>query len=294
MLSVIIINYNTPELTLNCVESLYENCKDENFETIIVDNNSTNKVSEDDYKNFPNLKIIFSKENTGFTGGNNLGLKYANGDLILLLNSDTIIQDNIVGICSQKFYQLDNCAVLSPKIFNPPNNYIQQVVEMCPSIWLELRELLRINKFTKKEKLQKIYKERFFDYNKEIDCDWTHGTAMFISKKVIDKEFNGKLPDNFFMYAEDMLWCLLLKKKGYKIWFTPQSHLLHLGGKSMQDEDETQKYFRVMFPNTYKAIEIYKGKFYTKILFLIKVLHLCSLRNKKDFYKAKQMLKQIF
>lgn len=288
MISVIIINYNTPQLTFNCVKSVIEFTKDVDYEIIIVDNCSPDyKINADDYQQFKNVKTVFSEKNLGFAGGNNLGLKHASGDLILLLNSDTILKDNALKIAADKFSETPKCGAITVRLVYPDGS-LQYPAQRCPSLRLELRELFRINKFTSPEKKAKLYLGGAFNHKTFTDCDWIYGTFFLTSKKIIDEVFSGKFPDDFFMYAEDMQWCFMMLKHGLKPYFTPDAEVIHLGGASMDKTSEEEKYYKTMFPNTFAAVAMYKGKFHTKLIYYTRIIHLLTLRNANDRQKAKK------
>lgn len=288
MVSVIIVNYNTPDLTLNCVKSVLKFTHNIDYEIIVVDNASPkNKIIADDYKDYKCVKVVFSESNLGFAGGNNLGLKYAVGDLVLLLNSDTILKDNAIKIAADKFAEMPRCGALTVRLVYPDGN-LQYPAQRCPSLRLELRELFRINKFTKPEKKSKLYLGGAFAHDIPTNCDWIFGTFFLTSKSVIDSVLGGKFPDDFFMYAEDMQWCFMLLKHGFQPYFCPDAEVIHLGGASMDKTSEVEKYYKSMFPNTFAAVAQYKGKFHTKLIYFVRILHLLTLRNAEDRYKAKK------
>ncbi|MCQ2975345.1 MAG: glycosyltransferase family 2 protein [Bacteroidales bacterium] len=287
MISIIIINFNTPDLTTNCINSLVEHTKNIDYEIIVIDNGSTLKFDISTIKNSKKIKYIYSEQNLGFTGGNNLGLKYATGEYILLLNSDTIIKENVVKLCFEEYQKYPKCGALTPKLISP-NGEIQPTANRRPSLRLELRDLFRINKITSKQKLANLYLGTRHNYNISTTCDWIYGTFFLIKKDIIDKIFNGEFPNHFFMYGEDMLWCLLLKKKGYKIIYTPISSIIHLGGASMKPIDEEDKYFKYMLPNVFKTISIIKTKFHATLIILTRILILLSHFKQDSNNKAKR------
>ena len=96
MVSIIIVNYNTKQLTLNCLKSIYEYTKDIDFEIIVVDNASSDGSVEAIRESFPIVNVIGSNENLGFGRANNLGAKYAQGKYLFLLNSDTLLIENSI------------------------------------------------------------------------------------------------------------------------------------------------------------------------------------------------------
>ncbi|MBR4264949.1 MAG: glycosyltransferase family 2 protein [Bacteroidales bacterium] len=281
-LSIIIINYNTPELTERCVDSVLSFTELSDFEVIIVDNGSSKRY-------LPNtdsrVKYVYNRKNLGFSGGNNLGLTLAMGEYILLLNSDTIISDNSLKILLDEFISIKNCGAITPKLVSKDGS-LQFPANRCPGIGLELRNLFRINKFTSKEKLSKLYLGSQWDYDKPVECDWIYGTCFLTSRQIINEVLGGKFPDRFFMYAEDMQWSFKLKKAGLKLCYTPKSQIIHLGGASMNPMDEEEKYFKYMLPNTFDAVAEYKGRFHAKLIVFCRILLLLSLFNKNDRRKA--------
>ena len=106
--------------------------------------------------------------------------------------------------------------------------------------------------------------------------------------------FGGKFPETFFMYAEDMLWCLMLRKSGYKNLYIPDTSVIHLGGASMDAMDEEDKYFKCMLPNVFKTICITSSKLNAYLIVLARIMLLLSQFNKNDWRKAKRFLRFVF
>lgn len=286
-LSIIIINYNTPQLTQQCVDSVLAHTELENFEIVVVDNGSSDRY-------FPNsdrrVKYVYNRENLGFAGGNNLGLKLCLGEYILLLNSDTIIYDNSIGVLLNEFLSDDRAGAITPKLLSA-DAQVQFCANRCAGVRLELRELFRVNKLASKEKLAKIYLGGRWNYDLPTECDWIYGTCFLTSKKIIKEVLGGKFPDTFFMYAEDMQWSFRIKKAGLKCLYTPKASITHLGGASMDAMDEEEKYFKYMLPNTFSAVAEYKGKFHAKLIIICRILLLLSLFDKDARRKAKRFWK---
>ena len=291
--SVIVINYNTPDLTSDCINSLINHTKDIVYEVIVVDNGSEKRFDFTQFDHLDNFKYVYSPKNLGFAGGNNLGISCAKGDYILLLNSDTIISENSVKTLYDCFRREPRSGSLTPKLLSPDGS-VQPCANRAPSLRLELRQLLRINKFTKPEKLANLYLGARHDYNKPVECDWIYGACFFTSKAMIDNVFGGKLPETFFMYAEDMLWCLMLKKAGYTNLYTPETSIIHLGGASMNAMDEEEKYFRYMLPNVFKTVCLTSSKLNAYLIIFARILLLVSQFNKNDWRKAKRFMRFVF
>lgn len=218
-LSIIILNYKTKDLTLNCVRSIVEQYKKEldngKFEIILVDNNS----EDDSVKAFNrlkinNLQIIESKENLGFAKGCNLGAKQANGDYLLFLNSDTEIKDQ--GFIKMVDYLNQNkqVAILGGKLKN-----LDGTSQLSAGKFYNLVSLfLMLLGFEKKGLLRE-------SPNEIKSVDWVSGASLMIRKEIFNK-VNG-FEKELFMYIEDMELCFKAKKKRFLTYFYPNIMLFH-------------------------------------------------------------------
>lgn len=279
--SIIIINFNTFDLTCKCIDSIYKKTKNISFEVILVDNASTEYDANLFLKAFPNIKLIKNKINVGFAKGNNIGIAESSGKYILLLNSDTELNNNAVYLSYKKLQSDKKIGALSARLLSPDNS-IQHPAGRFPSVYLELREFFRVNNFTNKVKLAKLYLYDRFDHQSETECDWIWGTFFMFPRKILRLFQENKLNEDFFMYGEDMQWCWHINKTGHKILYFPEAEVLHHGGASTKDiEAGEEKYFTYMFPNFYKVCEQFRGKITTKIIFTIKALFLISAGSTK-------------
>ncbi|GHM99858.1 glycosyl transferase [Cytophagales bacterium WSM2-2] len=230
-ISVIIINYNTFDLTCRCIESVLEKTKDVTFEIILVDNNSTETDPEKFINRFgASIKLIRSNANGGFAKGNNLGIEKATGDFILLLNSDTFLKNNVLLMLKSFLVSYSHIAAVSGRL-EFPDGTIQSNCQRFPSIKAKLFELLRLQKLFPKAG-SKILLGYFFDHNSVAFPDWIWGTCFMFRKNLLEKLPRKKLADDFFMYVEDMQWCLEFRSIGYGVAFEPGAQLIHYLGKS--------------------------------------------------------------
>lgn len=270
-LSIIIINYNTYELTCACLKSIYAFTKNINFEIILVDNASSECDPTIFSTTFPELKIISLPQNIGFAKGNNAGIAQAVGNTILLLNSDTEIVDDILSTSYHKLASADTIGVLSIQL-RYPDGKIQHNCQRFPSEKLELIELLRIQKFWNKQKTAKALLGSFFSHEQETEVDWIWGTYFMFQKQTLDLLPDSKLSDDYFMYGEDVQWCYEIKKYARKkILFWPQSYIIHhLAASSSSQKDSYRR--KQMRENEAYFIKKYYGtiRFYS-ISFLRKL-----------------------
>jgi len=257
--SIIIINYNTFELTCDCIKSViaYTKC---NYEIILVDNASTEKDPDLFLIEFPAIRLIKSEKNLGFSKGNNLGIEYASGDYILLLNSDTLLLNDAVDITLRRIKQDDSLGMVAAQLLNP-----DRTVQPTSCEQKKIRKLLGTT--FKLHVFLKYFKPLSPDPNNEHYTDWVWGAYMLIPKTVLAKFPEGKLQDTFFMYVEDIQWCYTIKKLGYKILYMPQAQVLHYGSAS-SDFAGQEKHRKFILPNEYEFLKMERGNTYAYLHFM--------------------------
>ncbi len=213
-ISIIILTWNGVRHISNCLESIQESTYS-NYEIIVVDNGSKDGTPELIRNNFPNVKLILNKKNLGFTGGNNIGIKKAIGDIIFLLNDDTKIHPNLIEVLVQELESSSKIGIVGPKIYfmNKPNKiwFAGGKIDWSKSDSFHLGKDL-------------ADKELINDSKKEVD--FITGCALMIKKDVIDKI--GLLDDNFFAFYEDADWCQKAKKAGYQVVYIPFGGVWHI------------------------------------------------------------------
>lgn len=281
--SIIIINYNTYELTKKCIESVFTKTIATPFEIILIDNASTECKPEIFLELFPDIQLVKSRCNVGFAGGNNLGISKANGEYILLLNSDTELLNDAATEAIAVFEQEANIGVLSGQLISPDGS-IQAQAGRFPSISREIRELFRLTKLLTPKQRAHYYLGTECDYNTPIDADWVWG-AFFLFRKS-DLEFfpDKKLHDTFFMYGEDMQWCYHFRKVlNKRIVVHPSPKIMHLVGASDKSTLKGfQRYKEKMLPNEAHWLSIEKGKIYARIFYFLKALLYFSMKGSEE------------
>jgi len=254
-LSIIILSYNTKDLTLACLESIKSNYSKElekkEFEIIVVDNASTDGSSSA-ISNFQfsvyNLKLIQSKENLGFGKGCNLGAKSATGRYLLFLNSDTQVLDNGFLKMIEYLDKNNKVGVLGGKIRNNDGSLQPSAGKFYNLFNLSLM-LLGFERLgflrSSPEKIEKV--------------DWVSGACMMIRKEIF-KKLSG-FDEELFMYVEDMEICFRAWKLGYETYFYPNIKLSH---KSHGSSNRT---FAII--NIYKGILYFYSKHKTRLEYKI-------------------------
>ena len=226
-LSIIIINYNTFTLTCNCIQSIYDKLTEVDFEIVLVDNASVECDPHLFTNKFPGIHLVISPVNSGFTGGNNLGVDNAKGEYLLLLNSDTELINNAPKICLDHLLPHKEVGMTTCQLLYPDGR-IQYNCRRFRTISWELLEIFPLYKLLPKAKRETLMLHHYFDHQSFADCDWVWGAFMLFPKSIIQQLPKKKLSDDFFMYCEDTLWCWDFKQLGYKIHFLPQAKVMHV------------------------------------------------------------------
>lgn len=217
-LSIIIINYKTPDLTSRCIESIYKSKVSFPFEIIVVDNDSQDNSKEIITSQYKEVKWIANDYNAGFGRANNLGLQHALGEFILFLNSDMLLEENTLVVCFEHIASYNKIGVLSCLLYNEDGSEQRSRFYHIANY----KPLLKRNLF-----LDKIYKIK----DKELKA--VIGAFMLIPKKVLD-EVGGFDPD-FFMYSEELELCNRIREKGYTIEQSEMTTAIHKHGGSTTD-----------------------------------------------------------
>ncbi|MBC8491272.1 MAG: glycosyltransferase family 2 protein [Candidatus Marinimicrobia bacterium] len=230
-ISIVIVNYNTSELLVNCINSIYNQTNIYDYEIIIVDNNSQDDSVMQIRKKFPEVIVIENEENLGYAKANNQGFKVAQGEYLLVLNSDTIILPGAIDKTYSFMVNNPQTGVIGCKLLNYDKS-LQPSCRSFPSILNYFSESLFLYKiFPKSSFLGKPYMS-FMNYDKVNEVDVVMGAFMMIKRETLEQ--TGYFDENFFMYSEETDLCFRIKQKGWKIFYYPEAQIIHLGGGSSE------------------------------------------------------------
>ncbi len=240
-LSIIIVNWNTAKLLTSCLKSLEFEIQNLKFEVIVVDNGSTDE-SLKVVNNFK-VKLIKNKKNLGFAKGNNIGIKQAKGEYIMLLNSDTVVKQGAIETLVN-FLEKNPKTAISPLLLLPDGSKQNDYYMRLPNLW---QVFLYHNRFlrplTMRFALNKLIVQK--PKKEPFEVDQLPGTALLASSLVWQKV--GLLDEDFNFFFEDVDWCWRAKKAGVKRMVVPQSEITHVGGASWQKrkkENKTKFYYQ--------------------------------------------------
>jgi len=231
-LSIIIVSYNSKELTKKCLKTVFEMIKDVVFEVFVVDNASSDGSQEMVKKEFPFAKLIESNKNLGFAKANNLALPLAKGRYIFFLNPDTMILDqNIVELV--KFMDIHHEAgAVGPLILNANKTMQRQCKRgfpTFPNLFFYYTGLWKM--FPRSQNWKMIAGGYFLtDRSDELVCevDQLSGAAMLVRRSIVGQI--GGMNEEYVMYWDDTDYCFRIKEVGKKIYYVPVAKIVHLGG----------------------------------------------------------------
>jgi GT2 family glycosyltransferase len=212
LVSVITVNYNHPEVTLELLKSL-EAISYPNIEIIVVDNASV-EDSSIIKTSYPGIIFIQNDKNLGFAGGNNTGIRKAKGSYILFINNDTEVSPDFLGPLVDKCRSDEHIGAVSPKIkfYDQPD--VIQFSGQAP-----------INSFTMRSHGYGYGALDSGQFDSDSITNFVHGAAMLIPLSVIKKV--GLMPECYFLYYEELDWCTRIKNAGYTLWYVHNSTILH-------------------------------------------------------------------
>ena len=287
-----ILTYNDNKSTLECLDSLEDLEKDKiDLNVVVVDNASIEKfTSKKDYKNF-NLTILRNEENLGFSGGHNIGIKYAiqkKADYVVILNNDVIVEKNLIKNLLQAFS--DRIGIVSPKIYFAKGHEFHEKrykeFEKGNVIWYAGAKMDWDNIIGKHVGVDEVDNGQ---YDKQKETELATGCCMMVKKEVFEKI--GLLDNKYFLYYEDADFSIKAKKSDFRILFEPENVLWHKNAASTGGSgSELQDYYisrnRMLFGSRYASFRV-KLALFRESIKIIKSGRPWQKIGIRDFYLRK-------
>lgn len=226
-LSVIMVNYNGLKDTCALIESIPFN---ENMEVIVVDNASLQDEASLIQKRYPQVKIIRSEKNLGFAGGNNLGIQESDGKYLFLVNNDTVFEDFNVQALIDRLESSPLIGMICPKIRFTWGNKPIQYAGYTP-----------LSRITIRNRSIGFGEEDHGQYDIAHPTPYAHGAAMLVKRAIIEKV--GYMPEDYFLYYEELDWSMMLKRAGYEIWYDPSCTIYHKESQSTGQDSPLRTYY---------------------------------------------------
>jgi len=233
---IIVVNYRTGPLVVDCLGSLKEQVKELNGgKVIVIDNDSSDSsveiIQSAITKNIWDewVDIVPLKRNGGFAYGNNAGINLAlsskeKPDYILLLNPDTVVRSHAINSLVSFLESHNNVGIVGSRIENTSGD-IESTAHRFPSYLSEFEDTARLG-FITRLLSRYVVSPEILDYPHE--CDWLSGAALMLRSAAF--EDIGNMDDSFFLYFEEVDYCLRAKSKGWTTWYVPESRVMHLQG----------------------------------------------------------------
>ena len=256
LVSIIILNYNAGKLLLNCIDSVFKSTY-QNFEVIVVDNLSTDNSHVRCKEKFEKIQLIENKENLGYCEGNNIGIRNANGEFIIILNPDTIVEPNWLNHLMSAYNKFGE-GLYQPKFFSLTEKHVLQ----------STGNMLHIFGFGFARDKGKIDNEKIKSIEK---INYASGTCLFTSKIVLDKI--GLLDPFLFLYHDDLDLGWRAAHIGINSFYVPKSIIYH--AESYSIKWSSKKFYWLERNRKYCLLTHYSKETYAKMRLSLFLVDLC-------------------
>ena len=261
LVSIISVNYNAPEVTIDFLKSILKNKGTHPLEVILVDNGSVQNHERKFKQVYPDLIYLRSDKNLGFAGGNNLGIQKAKGDFLFFLNNDTEITPSLIFTLVSEMDKNPEIGLISPLLLYHEASFETQASSVLNTNSEKLlsspinsthvsqkHELIQYAGFSKMNyqlARNRIIGERDWDLGQydetSQETSFCHGAAMMCRSK--DLKAIGLMDENYFLYYEEMDWCEKFRRGGKKLWFTGKAKVYHKESVSVGKQSTLKTYF---------------------------------------------------
>ena len=254
-LSVIIVNYNVKYFLEQALHSVYKAMHGVNGEVFVVDNNSADGSCEMVLRKFPQTVVIENKSNTGFSVANNQAIKQATGKYVLLLNPDTVVEEDCFRRCIDFMDTQQDAGALGVKMIDGKGKFLPESKRSLPTPKVAFYKMFGFASVFPKSKTFGKYHLGFLSNDDVHEVEVLSGAFMFIRKATLDKI--GLLDEDYFMYGEDIDLSYRITQGGYKNYYFPNTTIIHYKGESTK---KTSVNYVFVF---YRAMIIFAQKHYS-------------------------------
>ncbi len=255
-LSVVIVNYNVEHFLEQCLLSVRKAMQSVDGEVFVVDNNSIDGSVKMVKNKFPEVKLLANNNNLGFSKANNQAIKLATGEYVLLLNPDTVVEDDTFSKVIEFMDSHPDAGGLGVKMVDGSGKFLPESKRGLPTPEAAFYKMFGISKVFPKSKRFSKYHLGYLSPDEIHEVDILAGAFMLMRKSVLDK--TGLLDESFFMYGEDIDLSYRIVKAGYKNYYFPETRIIHYKGESTKKSSVN---YVIVF---YKAMVIFARKHFTQ------------------------------
>ncbi len=246
-LSIVIVNYNTEKWLRGCLESVYAGANGTPLSIWVVDNNSHDESVRMVKSHFPKVQVIENPQNLGFSKANNMVISQSRSDYILLLNPDTMIIGDAIEQVVKFMEAHPKVGIAGCKVLNRDGTLQLACRRSIPTPRVAFFRLSGLSKLFPKNRVMAEYNMTYADPEQTHEVDAVSGAFLMIRKKVIDEI--GLLDERFFMYGEELDWCLRAKRAGWVVMYYPDAQIVHYKGESAKSNSRKAaiEFYRAMY-----------------------------------------------
>ncbi len=255
-LSIVIVNYNVKYFLEQCLISVYKAGRGIDMEVFVVDNASADGSCQMVKQRFPDVKLIENTENLGFSVANNQAIRKISGKFVLLLNPDTVVEEDTFSKCINFMNLHPTAGSLTVKMIDGKGRYLPESKRGLPSPMVSFYKIFGLTKLFPRSKTFARYYLGHLDENKTHKIEILPGAFMFIRKEVLGKI--GLLDESFFMYGEDIDLSYRILKANYDNYYYPETRIIHYKGESTKKGSIN---YVLLF---YKAMILFAQKHFTQ------------------------------
>lgn len=229
-LSVVTVSYNTRELLRGCLASVFSTLGSGlRHEVIVVDNSSADGSAAMIRDDYPHVRLLANAENVGFAAGSNQGIQESSGRYVILLNPDTAITPGALEKMVALMERQSDVGVVGPKLLYPDGRF-QHSAFTFPTLPMIFLDFFPLNHRLANSRLNGRYPLALYEKGQPFPIDHPLGAALMVRRSVLEEV--GLLDEGFFMYCEEIDWCLRIKRAGWKILCDPGVEIVHYVGRS--------------------------------------------------------------
>ncbi len=229
-ISVVIVSYNVKEFLQQCIFSLRKSLENYQAEIIVVDNNSVDGTGEILKRSFPDVRLFENEENVGFAAGCNQGLEVASGKYFLLLNPDTIIQEDTIPTMIDFFEEHPDSGAAGCRILNADGTLQLACRRSFPTPWVAFTKLIGLSSLFPRSRRFGRYNLTYLNPNEMAQVESISGSFLMFRREIFEKI--GGLDETYFMYGEDIDYCFRIRQEGWNIYYVPDTKIIHYKGES--------------------------------------------------------------
>ncbi|MDA0684048.1 MAG: glycosyltransferase [Bacteroidetes bacterium] len=231
--SIIVVNYNVREFLVQAIRSVQQASKSLNTEIWVVDNNSVDGSVAALQEDFPTVQLIANDHNVGFGAANNQAIREASGEFLLILNPDTILQEDTLDILVKRMRAHPECGAMGCQILNPDGSFAPESRRAFPTPEIAFWRMTGLGKFFPNSRRFGGYNMSYLPIDEEAEIDALSGSCMFVRRDALLSDRGaGLFDENFFMYGEDLDLCFRIQQAGWTIRYTPLTRIIHYKGES--------------------------------------------------------------